>query len=384
MIKILHLIHKYRGDYPLLNQQVNLDRERFRTVVCYLSGKDDGKNGLDALGIKTIYLGFEPQTLRFYNVALLRQLKNLMEREDIHVVNCQQHRSTPVGVLAALLAANRPSTVSTLHGLGISRTFRRKLLNWLLYKNVFRIIGISHGVSRDVLNSNWQLPQDKVVTVQNGLVYDRFLTTGTQEDARRKILPDCASGFWFGTAGRLSAVKNHETLLLAFKKVVEFIPKSVLIIAGDGELRESLVALTAKLNLGGHVHFLGFRRDIPDILKSLDVFVLPSLREGLPLVLLEAMASGLPVVASAVGGIPEVIGDGDFGLLVDPHSPDHLAEAMIRMAQLPADQLRDLGIKARQRALNDFSAERMIQDYERVYTEAFKDWKQRNMHRIQE
>ncbi len=378
MINILHIIHKYRGDYPLLNQQVNLDRERFRTIVCYLSGSDDGKNGLNALGIKTIYLGFKPSTLRFYNVTLLRHLKCLMEREDIHVVNCQQHRSTPVGVLAALLAVDRPSTVSTLHGLGFSGTLRRKLLNWLLYKKTFRIIGISNAISRDIINSNWRLSRDKVVTVQNGLVYDKFLAAAPQNEVKPRILPDCTEEFWFGTAGRLSPVKNHETLLHAFQKVLQFIPSSVLIIAGDGELKENLVTLAEKLNIDGHVHFLGFRRDIPDILKSFDVFILPSLREGLPLALLEAMASGLPVVASDVGGIPEVVGDGDFALLVDPHSPEGLAEAMVRMAQRPAEELRELGTKARRRALNDFSAERMIRDYEQVYTEAFMDWKQRH------
>lgn len=383
MINVLHLIHKYRGDYPLLNQQVNLDRERFRTVVCYLGGKDDGKNGLDSLGIKTIYLGFKSSSLRFYNLTLLWRLKCLMESEDIHVVNCQQHRSTPVGVPAALLASNRPSVVSTLHGLGFAKTFRRKALNWLLYRYVFRIIGISQAVSRDIVSSNWQLGQNKVVTVQNGLVYDEFPSSVSQEEARFNILPTIDAGIWFGTVGRLSPVKNHENLLRAFQKVVETVPNSVLIIVGDGELRESLAALADTLKISGQVHFLGFRRDVPDILKSLDVFILPSLREGLPLVLLEAMASGLPVVAADVGGIPEVVGDNDFGLLVDPHAPDRLAEAMIRMAEIPAEELRELGMKARQRALVDFAADRMIQDYERVYTETFMDWKQRLRGRTQ-
>jgi len=378
MINILHLIHKYRGDYPLLNQQVNLDPARFRTVVCYLSGEDDGRNSLPAAGIKTLYLGFKPQRLRLHNLSLLRRLKQLMDENDIQVVNCQQHRTTPLGVIAAGMAGNKPAVVSTLHGLGTATSIRRKLLNWFLYRSLHRIIAISRGVSEDIRRSNWGLSADKVATVQNGLNYDRFLEPLARGEARRQLFPEVPDGFWFGTVGRLSPVKNHATMFDAFQRVTHELPNSFLLVVGDGELRQELETQCEFLGIARQVFFLGWRRDIPKVLKSLDVFLLPSLREGLPLALLEAMACGLPVVASAVGGIPEVVEDEDFAQLVAPDDSHGMAEAMLRTARLSSRELHMRGEAARRRALTTFSAERMIAGYEQVYQDAYADWRRRN------
>ncbi len=377
MINILHIIHKYRGDYDLLNQQVNLDPETFRTVVCYLSGEDDGCNGLDAAGVKTIYLGFEPSKLRFHNLSLLQRLKSLMDEEQTHVVNCQQHRSTPIGVLASLLSDNKPSVVSTLHGLGFARTLRRKLLNWFLYKQIFRVIGISQGVSQDILSSNWGLAEAKVVTVQNGLVFDRFLHDEPKDVSRASVLPEKMNAFWFGTVGRLSEVKNHRHLISAFSGVSQQLPDAILVIAGSGEMEQGLRRQVTEAGLDDRVIFLGYRDDIARVLNCFNVFLLPSLREGFGLAMLEAMASRLPVIASRVGGIPEIIGNQDFGIMIDPQKTEELEAAMKRMAELPESQLKELGELARRRALEGFTAERMIADYQRVYQEAYLDWQQR-------
>jgi len=378
MIHILHLIHKYRGDYPLLNQQVNLDPARFRTVVCYLSGEDDGRNSLSAAGIKTLYLGFDPNRLRLHNLTLLWRLKKLMEEEGIHVVNCQQHRSTPVGVLATLLARNKPSVVSTLHGMGFSRTFTRKLLNWFLYKRTFRVIGISHGVSRDILDNNWGLAGNKVATVQNGLIYESFLHREDKALCRSSVFPQQANAFWFGTVGRLSEVKNHRTLIAAFAKLSRDMPEALLVIVGTGENEAELRQQVAAAGLNERVVLLGYRSDIPRILNCLDVFLLPSLREGFGLAMLEAMASRLPIIASRVGGIPEIFGEEDFGVMIDPSSPDELSAAMKTLASLPKARLAAMGDLARKRALEHFSAERMIAGYEQVYQDAYADWLRRN------
>lgn len=371
MIGVLQIIHKYRGNYELLNLQTSLDPARFRTVVCFLSGDPDGKNRLETIAHKVIYLRSRTGSMRWYNLPLILRLKRIIDEEQVQVVNCQQHRSTPLGVMAGLLAKSKPVIVSTLHGLGTARSWQRKLLNWLLYRRLFRIVGISEGVSQDILADNWGLRPEKVTTIQNGLTYDPFIVDIDQEAAKAEILPGMQDRFWFGTAGRLSEVKNYQTMIEAFAEAAAALPDSILVIAGQGELEAALKEVTRTLGLEGRVFFLGFRRDIPRLLQSLDVFLLPSLREGLPLALLEAMASARPAVASRVGGIPEVVGDSGCALLVDPRDRGALAQALEQIRRMSPEERAAMGARARARAITNFSAERMIRNYEELYAAAF-------------
>lgn len=374
MINVLLVVKRYTGHYPLFNEMARLDPERFRVVVCYVGGEDDGKNSMKELAAKIYYLGFSNRQTRMSNVALLRQLGKIMENEKIHVVNCHLHRTTAPGIIAALLAANRPAVISTLHGLGSVGTLRRKVANWLLYKKLFRIVGVSHAVRKDVLESNWGLPEGKVVTIQNGLNLGRFLAGPQQQEARSQVLPGVSGGCWFGTLGRLSPVKNQRRLIEAFRKVVDTHPDSRLLLAGRGELETGLKSLAESLGIGDHVHFLGFRTDVAEILRALDVFVLPSVREGFGLSMLEAMASGLPVIAARVGGIPEIFCERPMGKLIEPTDVDGLAAAMTELAALPTHERRALGENARRRALGEFSAKRMVRQYEQLYEEAWRAW----------
>jgi glycosyltransferase involved in cell wall biosynthesis len=273
--------------------------------------------------------------------------------------------------MAGLLAKSKPIIVSTLHGLGTARTWQRKLLNWLLYRRLFRIVGISEGVSQDILAENWGLRPEKVTTIQNGLKYEPFLVDLERQVAKAEILPGMQDRFWFGTAGRLSEVKNYQTLIEAFSEAAAALPDSILVIAGQGELEASLKEATHTLGLEGRVFFLGFRRDIPRLLQSLDVFLLPSLREGLPLALLEAMAAARPAIASRVGGIPEVVGDSGSAILIDPLDRMALAQAMVQMRRISPEERAAMGTLARERAVTKFSAERMIRNYEDLYTAAY-------------
>lgn len=374
MITVLQLVHKYRGNYELFNLQAGLDRQRFRMVVCYLSGVPDGKDHMVDVADRVIYLQCRPDRMYWYNLPLLLKLKKVIDDEQPQVVNCQQHRTTPLGVMARLLSKSRPVLISTLHGLGTAQGWQRKLFNWVLYRQLYRIVGISTGVSRDIVASNWALSPAKVLTIQNGLAYEPFLTDFDQREAKEGILPGKQDCFWFGTAGRLSPVKNHIRLIDAFAMVASRLPESILVIAGKGELETSLRKKVLELGLAERVFFLGFRRDIPRLFQALDLFLLPSLREGLPLALLEAMASGRPVVASRAGGIPEVVGNGSFARLIDPTDAPAMAAAMLEFASLPADARRALGDQARQRAVTEFNAERMVAGYESLYTDAFTAW----------
>lgn len=370
MITVLQLVHKYRGNYELFNLQAGLDRQNHRMVVCYLSGTPDGRDRMVEIADKVIYLECNPDRLYWYNLPLLLKLRRIIDAEQPQVVNCQQHRTVPLGVLARLLSRSKPVLITTLHGLGTARSWQRKLSNWLFYRHFYRIVGISTGVCADIVAANWKLSPQKVVTIQNGLDYAPFIAPLDRIQARSEILPGREECFWFGTAGRLSKVKNQRILIEAFAIVAQRVPQSILVLAGQGELEQDLRARVTALGLEDRVFFLGFRRDIPRLLGALDVFLLPSLREGLPLALLEAMASSLPVVAAAVGGIPEVVGDGAFARLVDPHDVAALAEAMCTFAELPEAERKALGEQAQMRAVNEFNAARMLAGYAALYAEA--------------
>ena len=377
MINVLLVVKRYSGNYPLLNEMARLDPERFRVVVCYLGGQDDGQNSMEGLAAKTYYLGFSNRQTRMSNVALLKRLSQIMEAEETHVVNAHLHRTTAPAMVAALLAGNRPAVISTLHGMGSVGTLRRKFANWLIYKKLFKVVGVSHAVRRDILESNWNLPEGKVITIQNGLNLEPFLSGPLQQEARSQVLPGAKAGCWFGTLGRLSPVKNQRRLIEAFYRVVDVHPDCRLLLAGRGELEGELKSLTESLGIGERVHFLGFRTDVAEILRALDVFLLPSLREGFGLSILEAMASGLPVIAARVGGIPEIFCEKPMGNLIDPTDVDALAATMRELAALPVSERRTLGENARRRALDNFSADRMVRHYEQLYLEA---WRAGNRH----
>lgn len=372
MINVLLLVKRYTGNFPLLNEMARLDGSRFRCVVCYLGGENDGRNPLDALA-KTYYLELKNNEIKPWNAKVRRLLKEILDNEQIHVVNCHLQRTIAVGVAAARVARRRPAVLATLHGLGSADTFQRKLGNWLLYRHLYKVVGVSEGVVQDVLSKNWGMPPDKVVAIYNGIDVAPFHQPRDKEALREKLFPGVQARIWFGTAGRLTKVKNQKNLLQAFKRCTEERPDSVLLICGRGDSEAELKALAASLGIAEKVHFLGFRSDMAEVLAALDVFVLPSLREGFGLALVEAMCSRLPVIASKVGGIPEIFGGTEIGELIDPQSVDHLASAMIRMAQRSAEERDQLGEKARNRVVQTFTAEKMIQKYEELYEKAWLD-----------
>jgi glycosyltransferase involved in cell wall biosynthesis len=167
----------------------------------------------------------------------------------------------------------------------------------------------------------------------------------------------------FGTAGRMHPVKGHEVFVEACALLADREPRAYFVLAGDGPLHERLVAKVGALRLSRRILFLGYQADIEDFLGGLDVFVLPSRSEGLPLALVEAMAAGLPCVATRVGGVPEVLEDG-CGLLVPPESPSDLANAM--EAMLDEGRRRSMGARAAV-AAQRFSIERCAERFAEIY-----------------
>jgi glycosyltransferase involved in cell wall biosynthesis len=208
------------------------------------------------------------------------------------------------------------------------------------------------------------VPARKVSTIPNGVDLTRF-GPASQAAARRALgLP--GESTVVGTVGRLDPVKDQAALVRAFATLMGAYPEALLVLAGDGPCREELARLVAELGAGGRVRLLGECRDVPQVLAAMDLFVLPSLAEGMSNTILEAMAVGLPVVATRVGGNRELVDEGETGRLVPPGDPRALADAVA--GYLDDAHVRGLHGKAsRRRASETFALERMYRAHESLY-----------------
>jgi protein-tyrosine-phosphatase len=195
-----------------------------------------------------------------------------------------------------------------------------------------------------------------VTTLHNGIDVHKVAATQPSEHTRQ-ALGLAASSIVIGTAGRLSAVKGHDTFLRAARLVLDRVPGARFVIAGGGPLEDELMALASELRIAHACRFLGARADVHDVMAAMDVFVLPSLNEGLPMAILEAMALGKAVIASNVGGLPEVIRHRETGLLVPPADPRALADACLELSER-GDWARQLGAQAKIVVENEFSHDR--------------------------
>jgi glycosyltransferase involved in cell wall biosynthesis len=291
-----------------------------------------------------------------------------MKEKGIDIVHCQRHKPTVYGALAAYMTNKNLKVISHVRGLNRTRSFKRKLLNGIVFRRVSRIIAVSNAVRDDIVRTNLISNPDKVVTIYNGIDVKAFMDSDlTREEAQTQLgLPD-RDAFVYGTVGRLAETKGQEVLLKAFARVYEKYPKSWLIITGKGRLESELRTLSAKLNIHERVVFLGYRTDIPEVLKALDVFVFPSIAEGLPGALLEAMATSIPVIASRVGGVPEILNDPSLGIMLSPSSTDELVSAMERLRSMDEIRRNMMGEALRKRVLEEFTKEKMISSTSREY-----------------
>jgi len=249
--------------------------------------------------------------------------------------------------------------VTDPHGVGPRRNRLRRLLAPL----VDRFVTVSFDLRRWLIEIVG-LPEWKILTIHNGVDTTRFSDNGWE--AGRRALGLAREAVAVGTVGRLDPVKDQMSLLNAFASVADGPPPRILMIVGDGPCRASLETRACRPDLAGRVRFFGERGDVPVLLRGLNVFVLPSIAEGISNTLLEAMATGLPVVATRTGGNPELIEDGMTGTLVPVGDPDAMAGAIEAYVRDPHLRARH-GQAARRRAVERFDLGRMVEGYRDLY-----------------
>ena len=241
---------------------------------------------------------------------------------------------------------------------------KRRLLNPALARLARRIFSVSHDLRRHMVAEG--LPASRIEVVHNGI--DPGADPSGDRDAARLSLGVDASTLVLITVARLDPVKDLATLLRAVRHAREAVPDLVLAIVGDGPERDPLERAAQALGLGSMVRFLGHRDNARWWLAGADIYVNSSVSEGISLTILEGMAAGLPVVATSVGGTPEVV-DESCGLLVPPRDPGRLAEALVALGGDRGQRVR-MGAAARGRVRTSFSLDRMVDTYRRAYEEA--------------
>jgi glycosyltransferase involved in cell wall biosynthesis len=228
-----------------------------------------------------------------------------------------------------------------------------------------RMVALTEGESNDYIAFSICDP-DKIVTIHSGVEIDRYMTAEVDIEDKKKSLGLDPKGLVVGTVGWLLPIKGPMYLLKAMARVWQSHPETSLVFVGKGDLEKELREEALRMEASGRVSFLGWRDDIPEIMQILDIFVLPSLNEGMGRVLVEAMAAGKPVVASRVGGIPDLVKHGQNGLLVEPGDVTGLSLA-IRKLLIDKKMQDEMGMKGRTMAQN-FGVEKMVEKIDALYS----------------
>ena len=281
--------------------------------------------------------------------------------------------STKAGLLGRLAAkfCKVPVIIHTIHGTPFVAGGGRFLNKALIFAEkasasfTDKLIAVGHLVKKEFLDAG-VCEDSKIEIIYSAIDFDRF-NVNVDIHYKKKSLGIVASdALVVGTVGHLVTCKGHKYFIQAASQLVKVFPNIYFLIAGEGTLREELENQISHLNLESTVKLLGDRNDVPEILSIIDLYVQPSLWEGLPRTIVEAMYMKRPVIASAVNAIPELIEDGKTGILVPPKDVSALASAIEKLLENP-DERKRLGENAYQRVFPEFSADLMVDRIEDLY-----------------
>ena len=379
-VKIVRVIARLNVGGPaihVINLNTGLAPARFESTL--VTGTENPGEGtlLDLAverGIRPIVI---PQivaeaTLKPRDLKALIALYRLLRRQRPHIVHTHTAKAGFVGRLAARLAGV-PIVVHTYHGHVLHGYYSRRT-TWILRRMermlgvlTSRIIAVSEQVKRDLVNYR-VAGAEQISVIPLGFDLKPFLDSATYRGSFRLELNLDKGAPLIGIVGRIFPIKNHRLFLDAAARIAADEKATRFVIVGDGALRRQIEEHAARLGIADRVSFTGWRRDLPRIYADLDVLVVSSDNEGTPVSAIEAMAAGCPVVATRVGGLPDLIDDNQTGYLVPRGDALALAAAVQRLIR-DRDLARSIGDAARARVAERFTAERLVADIEHLYTE---------------
>jgi glycosyltransferase involved in cell wall biosynthesis len=329
----------------------------YRSVVClfrpgWLQQQCD-RNGITTYVMKN-RVPFDPR--------LFKDLITVIRRERVCLIHAHEFDAIVHGTMAASLCGL--PVVATIHGKNYFWEKRRRRLAYRLVSRYAQLVAVSGDLKRFVVRSTG-ISDDRLSVVYNGV--EGLSICSSKEIATSKeelgLLPNERV---VGIVGSLYPVKGHKYLLDAVPAILQECPETVFLLIGKGGLEAQLKQQANRLSVERHVRFLGLRDDIPKLLASMDLFVLPSLSEGLSMSILEAMMAGKPIVATEVGGNVELIAHGESGFLVPSGNSEALASSIVSLLKDTGRATR-FGENGRKRAVSMFSHDKMVEQYCALY-----------------
>jgi glycosyltransferase involved in cell wall biosynthesis len=343
----------------VVSAAAGLPRSRFEQAICCLADRGPLAAEAEGAGIRVFCVGEYPGVR--HPLAFARLVRTIRAYRPT-IVHTHLQAANLYGRLAARLA-RVPIVVATEHNVYTGKARRYVAVERWLARTTDALIAVSDEVRR-FMTHQLGLAPSAVRIVPNGVT---LLAASPSQVAAIQARTGGAS-LRLGTVASLTAKKGHEHLLRALALVRERGIGCSLVLAGDGAERERLERLRDELGLAGQVQFLGAVSNVADVLAAVDVFVLPSVVEGLPLALLEAMLAGKAVIATSVGGVPEVVRAGVNGLLVPPANPRGLADAIAALSESPEQRAR-FGAAARDTIERGFTESVYLESLTAVYLE---------------
>lgn len=377
-IRVLHIITKSNwggAQRYVFDLAAGLPKDRFDTEVA-VGGTGILVERLHNAGIPVTTISRLGRDVNmFQDIAVLFSLIGLFWKRRPHIVHLNSSKIGALGALAARLTSV-PQIVFTAHGWAFNEDrslfsrFAIKAIYWITMLLAHETIAVSEYMRGQV--ESWPGIRNRIIVIRNGI---ESATRMTAHDAREKLaaynprLRDIyakhPTAFWIGTVAELHPVKGYEHAVLALKELIQDAEirsktdKIIYVIIGDGDIREQLNRLIEELGLADTVFLTGHVDRAAQYMPAFNIFLLASLSEGLGYVLLEAGMSSLPVVATTVGGIPEIVEDMKSGILVQPKNPSELAHAIRFLIQHP-EEAAVYGSELNQRIKKEFSVEGMI------------------------
>ena len=334
------------------------DKERFEYFILCLSTPDVIRDKLEESGATVLDLGYGEG----FHPGLPLAIRKVVREHRVDIVHSHDYKPLFYATLGCLGKRNLVK-VYTEHSSILSMSRRHQRIGRLLACFNDAMVMVSEHLQK-YWTDQIGLPAEKTTVVHNGIDTGLFARQGDRESLKREF--GLQGKLVIGTALRLNQQKGLQYLVASAPRVKEQFPEARFLVIGEGPLRENLIARARELEVEDIFLFPGYRKDITRILPAFDIYVLPSLWEGLPLGMIEAMLAALPIVATTVGGIPEALIDGENSLLVPPADSLALAKALCHLAA-SSDLRQKMGAKGCEHAFVEFALEKTVRAYESLY-----------------